>query len=185
MAQQPDADDTQRHETEDVDATDLSEGDRIDQWLVSRTMSGLGSTHSSRPDAPSTQFAEATVTHGRDDFHRAILVDGETGMLVRASCHDSESAWTQTEADWTVREVGTRVSVEDAEVARDPEDEWVDVDAVQEAESWANVALQERAMGFNDFDNDDLTLERGDSLTLYSQHSGARVHATISLEADE
>ncbi len=184
MAQQPDADDTQRHETEDVDATDLSEGDRLAPSLVARTLSGLGSTSSSRRDAPATQFAEATETNKMDDVHTAILVDGETGVMVRASRHDRQSAWSQRESDWTVREVGTRVSVDDAEVARDPDDGWVDVDAAQEAEGWANLVLQDRAIGYADY-NDRLTLERGDSLTLYSPHSGARVHATISLEADE
>ena len=165
---------------ETLNATDLIVGDRIDPALVASTMGGLGYKTSSARGAMPTQLAEATITNRMDDVHSAILVDGETGLLVRASRHDSQSAWTQKEADWKVHEIGTQVSVTDAEVAKDGNDEWDDVDATKEAEAWANVVLQDRARGATDY-QDELTLEGRSSLTLYEPYGSTKVHATIEL----
>jgi len=163
-----------------LDATDLTVGDRIDTALVARTMDALGTRQSADPEANQTQLAEATITNGMDDVHTAILVDGETGVMVRASRHDSQSAWSQKEADWKVREIGTKVSVTDATVAQDGDDEWTEAKAESDAEGWANVVLQDRAHGSTDY-NDELTLESRASLTLYEPYGSTKVHATIEL----
>ena len=161
-------------------AVDLVAGDRVDPSLVASTLDGLGATRSPRPDAPATQLAEATITHGRDDVHRAILVDGESGVLVRASRHDSQAAWSQREADWKVRATGDRVDVESADVEQDGNDEWTDADAATEAEAWANVVLQDRARGATDY-ADELTLTSGGALTLREPYGPTKVFANAEL----
>ena len=161
-------------------ARELIEGDRIAPALVARVMDGLGRTRSPRPDAPPAQLAEATITDRMNDVHSAVLVDGETGVLVRASRHDSQSAWSQKEADWKVRELGTRVIVESAEVAEDGTDEWDEANAADAAGAWANVVLQDRARGATDYD-DELTLEGRSSLTLREPYGPTKVYATVSL----
>jgi hypothetical protein len=115
-----------------------------------------------------------------NDVHSGVLVDGETGVLVRASRHDSQSAWSQKEADWKVRELGTRVIVESAEVAEDGTDEWDEANAADAAGAWANVVLQDRARGATDYD-DELTLEGRSSLTLREPYGPTKVYATVSL----
>ena len=185
MAQQTDADDgrteTKRFDADaELDATDLVVGDRIDPSLVASTMDGLGTRRSPAPDAATTQLAEATITNCMDDVHSAILVDGETGVMAIASRHDSQSAWTQREADWKVRAVGERVAVTDADVEQDENDEWADADEEAEAERWANVVLQDRAHGETDL-KDELTLTTRSSLIL-NHPWGAKVYATIELE---
>jgi hypothetical protein len=162
-------------------AADLIEGDRIGPALVASVMDGLGERRSADPDAAPTQLAEATITDRMDDVHSAFLVDGETGVLVRAGRHDSQSAWSQKEADWKVRELGERVVVESAEVAQDGNDEWGDADAADEAEAWANVVLQDRAQGATDYE-DELTLEGCSSLTLREPYGPTKVYATVGLD---
>lgn len=161
-------------------AADLVAGDRIDPSLVARTMDGLGATRSPRPDAVPTQLAEATITHTLDDVHRAILVDGESGVMVRASRHDSQSAWSQREADWKVRATGERVAVSSADVDQDGDDEWADTDAAAEAEVWANVVLQDRAHGATDY-ADELTLTSGSTLVLRDPYGPTKVVASADL----
>ena len=163
----------------ELDATDLIVGDRIDPLLVASTMDGLGERRSPAPDAATTQLARATITNGMDDVHSAILVDGETGRFVATSRHDSQSAWSQKEADWKVREVGERVRVTDADVEQDENDNWADADEELEAERWANIVLQERAHGATDLE-DELTLDNSSSLVL-NDPWGAKVYATIEL----
>jgi hypothetical protein len=172
------------HDDAPFTAADLVVGDRVDPSLVASTLDGLGYTRSARPDAPATQLAEATITHRRDDVHRAILVDGETGVLVRASRHDSQSAWSQKEADWKVRAVGDRVDVESADVEQDGDDEWSDTDAAIGAEHWANVVLQDRARGSTDYE-DELTLTSGDSLVLREPYGPTKVYASVTLTRRE
>ena len=175
---------TKRFDDEEFDATDLIVGDRIDPSLVARTLDSLGTTWQPDDDATPTQLAEATITDRMDDVHSAILVDAETGRLVRASRHDSNSAWNQKGADWKVRAVGDRVVVEDAEVERDGNDEWGDADAAEEAERWVNLVLQDSARGVTDY-SDELTLEGKSSLTLYEPYAPTKLFATISLEDTE
>ena len=176
--------DTKRFDAEEFSAADLIEGDRINPSLVTSTMDGLGEQRSADPDAGVAQLAEATITNGMDDVHQAILVDGESGLLVRASRHDSQGAWSQQEADWKVHEIGTRVAVTDAEVEQDGNDEWDDVDAAEEAEAWTDVVLGDRARGSTDY-QDEVTLTGKSSLTLREPYGPTKVHATIEFKTDE
>ena len=162
------------------DASDLIVGDRIDPSLVANTMDALGERRSPAPDANEMQLAEATITNRMDDVHNAILVDGETGVMVRATRHDSQSAWSQKEADWKVREIGTKASITDAEIEEDGNDEWSDADADTAAEEWANIVLQDRARGSTDY-HDELTMSGRNVLTLYEPYAPTKVHANIGL----
>lgn len=173
--------DTKRFDSEGFDATDLIVGDRIDPSLVASTMDGLGVRSYIKPDAPVTQLAEATVTDGMDAVHSAILVDGETGVLVRASRHDSNAALNQKEADWKVREIGTTVTVTETNVLQDG-DEFSTDDVEQGAEMWANTVLGDVANGHDGY-SDELTL-KGRTLTLADPYGGVRVEAAINLESD-
>ena len=187
MKQNTDADartDTKRFDDEEFTAADLIEGDRIDPSLVASTMDGLGATDISHAGSLPTQLAEATITNRMDDVHSAVLVDGETGLIVRASRHDSQSAWSQKEADWKVHEIGSRVVVTDAEVVQDGNDEWSDADAAKEAEAWANVVLHDRARGSADY-ADELTLDGRSSLILYEPYGSTKVYATIEFQDDD
>lgn len=177
-----DRSETKRFTTDDVPfaASNLTEGDRIAPALVARVIDGLGRTRSARSGAPPTQLAEATITDRMDDVYRALLVDGETGVLILASRHNSQSAWSQREADWKVRDVGERVIVENAKVAEDETDEWDEANAA----AWANIVLQGRARGATDYD-DKLTLEGRSSLTLRDPSGPTKVSATFSLAPQE
>jgi len=177
--------DTKRFDADDeIDVADLIEGDRVDPSLVASTMDGLGARRSADPDASVTQLAEATITNGMDDVHSAILVDGESGMMAIASRHDSQSAWSQQEADWKIRAIGDRIAVSDAEIEYTDGD-WAGVDDVaSEAEAWANIVLQDRARGDTDYE-DELTYHGGSSLTLREPFGPTKVHATIELKADD
>jgi len=172
------------HDDAPVSAADLVVGDRVDPSLVASTLDGLGYTRSARPDAPATQLAEATITDRYDDVHHAILVDGESGVLVRAGRHDSQAAWSQREADWKVRAVGDRVAVASADVEQDGDDEWSDTDAASAAEDWANVVLQDRARGSTDYE-DELTLTSGGSLVLREPYGPTKVYASVTLTRRE
>jgi len=165
---------------ETLAASDLIVGDRIDPKLVGPAMRCIDLAHSPAGDSDATvQLAEATITRSLDDVHVAILVDGESGVMVRAERHDSQAAWTQQEADWKVRDVGTRVSVTDATVDTDADDEWADADTAAEAEGWANVVLQDRARGSTDY-ADELTVD-GASALILNNPWGATVHAEFEL----
>lgn len=177
--------DTKRFDADDtVSATDLIVGDRVDPALVASTMDGLGHTRSPAPDAVPTQLAEATETDRMDDVHTAVLVDGETGRMVIASRHDSQSAWSEKEADWKVREVGDRVAVTDAEIARDSNDELGDADPINEAEAWANIVLQDRAAGATDY-SDRLKMTSRNGLSLHEEYNDTKIHANIKLELND
>jgi hypothetical protein len=182
QATQSERTETKRFTADDApfSAADLVAGDRVDPSLVASTLDGLGHTRSPRPDAAPTQLAEATITDRYDDVHRALLVDGESGALVRASRHDSQAAWSQREADWKVRATGERVDVASAEVDQDGNDEWTDADAAAEAEAWANVVLQDRARGATDY-SDELTLTSGGALALREPYGPTKVFADVEL----
>jgi len=187
MTETTDATDAGRTETKRFDADDAPfdlndaiEGDRISPALVANTMAALGTTRAAGRDSPDTQLAEATITDRYDDTHRAVLVDGETGRMAVASRHDSQSAWTQKEADWKIRELGTKVSVTDADLMQDGDSEFEDADIADEAEAWANVVLQDRARGSADY-ADELELSGGSHLTLYEPHAPTKIVAEFEL----
>jgi hypothetical protein len=130
---------------DDVSGEELIPGDHIDTRLVARTFGQLGTrikpSHPNEEPEPKTQLVVITQFDRYDDVHRALLADPETGTIIRASRLDSQSAWSQKEADWTVYELGTSVTVDDnvdlavTEQDDDPDDEkkyvqhWVDMTA--------------------------------------------------------
>jgi len=166
-----------------IEVSDLIEGDRVDPALVAGSIEILGETDLARPDAPPTQLAVATATRGLDDVHTAILVDGESGHMAVASRHDSQSAWTQREADWKIRSVGTRIDVTDAEIDSDPNDEWDEESADDGAEAWANTVLQDRACGYTDYE-DEIRLTGRSSMKLYEPWETTTVYASFELVDD-
>lgn len=169
---------------EQFDAADLIEGDRIDPMLVARTPGQLGDPiQPAQPEAdepnPTTKLVTATAINRMNDVHTAILVDGETGTMVRAGRHDSNSAWTQKEADWKVRDVGTKIVVEDVhELTLADSDDPVE-DEAEYIEGWADIVLGDMAAGH--FDYADETSMNGRSLTL-SDFDGRKAVASVSLE---
>ena len=158
---------------DEFDATDLSEGDRIPPSLVAGTIEKLYNLR----QQSDVQFAEATITDGLDDVHSAILVDGDTRVMVRAWRRDSQAAMTQKGADWTVHDVGTRVRVTDAIVEREGDLDW-ETDVETFCESWANSVIGDAGNG------DELRLD-GPSLTLYNPYTVTKINATIELVNDK
>lgn len=175
--------DDERTETkrfsDDVDASDLIEGDRIDKRLVARTPGQLGQPITSQQGAPDTQLVAITQLSGMDDVHSAILADPETGIMVRAGRHASSQAWSQKEADWKVRAIGTKIAVEEVhELELSSNDDPVDDDR-EYAEEWAEIVLGDAASGHNDY-NDERELD-GRTLRL-EDIDGRRALATIKLD---
>lgn len=168
--------------TDDVDAEDLIEGDRIAPQLVARTPGQLGEiikpSHPEGDNPPKTQLVAITQINGMEDTHSAILADPETGIMVRAHCHDSSSAWSQQERDWKVSDVGSDVTVtevHDVEYA-DGDDTGDDHEYVQ---GWAEIVVVDKANGHFDY-SDEVSLD-GSTIQLRDV-DGRRATATIDLE---
>jgi len=172
---------------DDVSGDELIVGDRIDTRLVARTFGQLGTrikpSHPNEEPEPKTQLVQITQTKFLDDVHRALLADTETGTIIRASRHDSQSAWSQKEADWTVHETGTSVTVDEdvdltvAEQDTEPED------AQQYVQHWASVVIEDTANGHDDY-NDERALVGGTTLKLRDM-DGREAYATITLEDEQ
>lgn len=175
----------ERHESGDLDADDLIVGDRIDPALVAGSIDAIGSTTTAmagRPDAKQTQLGRVTTIDPMEDTHSAILADGETGTLVRAGRRSGGSAMTQAESDWTVREIGDRVTVTDAEVLQEGDGE-DDFETTTQAEFWANTVLGDRAAGFDEYADE--VKNHGPWLTLYDPFSSRKIRAQYELESTE
>lgn len=170
--------------TDDVAGNDLIVGDQIDKRLVAQTFGQLGNQKkSSYPEddhtEPKTQLVAITMIDRYDDVHRALLADTDSGIIIRASRHDSQSAWSQTEADWTVREVGSTVTAETVHElslsARDDDPE----DAMEYVQGWIDVVIGDLKNGHDEY-TDECSLVSG-SLKLRDT-DGREALATISLE---
>ena len=159
---------TKRHD--DQIEGELIEGDRIDKRLVARTLGQLGERiNPSLPgqdDEPETELVALTQIDSMDDTHTAVLYRPETGRFVRASRHDSQSAWTQQEVDWTVRDAGSEIETSDHALESSPDDV---EDEARYVGEWAEICLGELAY---DADNDRSASIR-DELKL---SSGAKLH---------
>jgi len=172
--------------SDDVSGGKLIVGDRIDTRLVARTFGQLGTrikpSHPNEEPEPKTQLVQITRTNDMDDVHRALLADTETGTIIHAGRHGSQSAWSQKEADWKVYEIGTTVSVDDdvdltvAEQDDEPEDEQKYV------QHWASVVIEDTANGHDDY-NDERELVSGSTLKLRDM-DGREAYAAITLEDD-
>jgi len=188
MAQNASADgrtDTKRFDGE-FDASDLIEGDRIAPELVARAIGQYGERIKAHPpeadeeDKPATtQLVAATAISTMDDTHSALLVDPDTGTIVRAGCHDSSSAWSQKEADWTVYEVGTSVVVDDVlDLEISSNDEPVD-DEHEWVQGWVDILFDDLRNGHFDYD-DERSL--GGSTLKLRDYDSREARASISLE---
>jgi len=172
---------------DDVSGEELIVGDRIDTRLVARTFGQLGTrikpSHPNEEPEPKTQLVQITRTNDMDDVHRALLADTETGTIIRAGRHDSQSAWSQKEADWKVYEIGTSVTVDEdvdltvAEQDDDPEDEQKYV------QHWVDIVIEDTANGHDDY-NDERALVGGPTLKLRDM-DGREAYAPITLEFDQ
>lgn len=175
--------DTDRFDDE-VSADDLIEGDRIDKRLVARHPDQLGSpirrSMPNEDDEPDTQLVVVTALNRMDDVHSALLFDPETELFIRASRHDSQQAWNQKEADWKVRDIGTKVIVEEVHELERPEEE-KDQAAEEYAQEWVEILFDEIRYTGGDPDMRDERELDGRTLKL-NDYDGRKVLATISLE---
>lgn len=173
--------------TDDVDAAALIEGDQIDKRLVARHPSQLGDpiqrTPPNHDDYPDTQLVVVTELDSMHDTHTAILYDPDAEMFVRAGRHDSQQAWTQAEADWTVREVGTEVVVDEVHDLERPEEER-DQDADAYVQEWVEILFDDVRHSGGDPDIRDERELDGRTLVL-NDYDGRKTLATISLSDDE
>jgi hypothetical protein len=168
---------------EDVNGDEVIEGDRIDKQLVATAADQLGSALYPHGDCPDAQLVKVTATRSLDDVHSAILLDPETETFVRASRHDSQQAWSQKEADWTVREVGTTVSVEEVHDLERPDDE-TDETEQQYVQTWVEILVDDARYHGGDRDTHD-EMELGGTTLKLRDHDGRKALATISLERDD
>jgi|APHM01.1.fsa_nt_gi hypothetical protein len=172
---------------DDVSGEDLIVGDQIDNRLVARTFGQLGTRVKannpvSNNTEPKTQLVAITAVDRYDDVHRALLADTETGTIIRASRHSSQSAWSQKEADWTVREIGSTVAVDTVHdlnlTPRDDEPE----SQMKYVQGWIDVVIGDLKNGYDDY-SDDVSLASS-SLKLRDV-DGRKAYASISLEGNQ
>ena len=173
---------------DDVSLADAIEGDRIDTQLVARHHDHLGAPiQPAHPQAdyenPDTQLVRVTDIDGMDDVHSAILFDPDTETFARASRHDSQQAWTQKEADWKVRDVGSEVVVDEVHELERPKEKW-DEPASEYAEEWVEIIFDDiRYTGGDPEFRDERRLD-GTALEL-RDGEGRKLLASISLEGGQ
>jgi hypothetical protein len=187
MANQTESDDgrtdTKRF-TDDVSAEDLIEGDRIKRALVAPTPDLLGdqwtATHAEDTnDAPTAQLAVVTTIKEMSDVHTAILVDTDAEMLIRASRTDRQQAMSQSEADWTVRAVGSEINVTDVDRLEVADNDTQPDDSVEYVQSWAEVLFHDMVAGHFDYSDE---RKMTSSTTLHLRDiEGREALATIGL----
>lgn len=169
---------------EDVSAAGLIEGDRIDRNLVARHPDQVGSPiRRTTPDEdpfPDIQLVAVTATDRMHDVHHALLLDPETGTFIRASRTDRQQAMNQAEADWKVRDIGSKIVVEEVSDLERPENEQGQ-EAHDYVQEWIEIVFDEiRHTGGDPSIQDELELT-GTTLKL-ADYDGRKAYATISLE---
>lgn len=173
---------TQRF-TNDVRASDLIEGDRVSRDLVAKHPDQLGdpirqqALYEDEP-LPETQLVVATEIKRYHDVYSAILVDVEEGKFIRASRHDRQQAMTQAEADWGVREIGSKVVVDEVGELERPEGER-DEREKEYVQTWVEILFDEFAAGH--FDLHDERYLIGTTLML-RDFDGRKCSCDIHLE---
>ena len=170
--------------TDSVSGDELIEGDRISKHLVARTPGQLGQptkpAHPEGDSPPQTQLLAVTEIDRYDDTHSALLLDPETETWIRASRHNSSSAWSQKEEDWKVRELGTEINVTDATVEDWGESEPVESDRDWMGE-WIDMVFGDIQAGHFDEYSDRRTLS-GSTLHMHDEMGGHKGYATIKLD---
>jgi len=169
--------------TNTVSGNNLIVGDRIDTRLVARTFGQLGEqlypSHPNEEPEPKTQLVQITQTNDMDDVHRALLADPETGTIIRAARHDSQSAWSQQEADWTVYDIGTAITIDDVSELKLSRRDNEDIDEMKYVQDWVDIVIQDPANGYNDY-NDERFVVGGTSIKL-RDIDGRKALAAFSL----
>jgi len=165
----------------------VTEGDRIPRHRVARTLGGLRHCRQSAPpeadDQPEpTQAVALTQTSRYDDVMRALLYIPGTGRWLRASRHNSSSAWSQKEADWTVHEAGDTLVATGGDIERSPDEieneekyvaGWLEIvagDLSHDAEQGNTASIA------NEFE-----LTSGNTIRL-RDHDGRKAFASFRLE---
>jgi hypothetical protein len=167
----------------EFDTTELEEGDRIAPKLVASVPEQLGEPiqpnyPESDTEPPVTQLVNVAETHPMNDTTRALLIDPEAGVIARASALDSNQAWSQKEADFTVHAVGTGIDVTDGEIERAPDADQIP-DETEHMAGWVEVVIGDMLHG--SFDYSDRVRVNGDTLTMEDDHAPAKGHATYTL----
>jgi len=175
--------------TEDVNVDDLIIGDRIDKRLVALNFGQLGHrvkrSDSEDDPEPKTQLVSITAIDRVDDTHHSLLADPDTGTIIRATRHKSESAWSQKEQDWTVHEIGSTVTVDVVHDLQLPSGDDTPDDDMEYVQGWAEVVIEYPANGFDNY-SDKITMTQavnsgGQDIEL-RDIDGRVAHATISLK---
>jgi hypothetical protein len=118
-----------------------------------------------------------------DDTHRALLADTDTGTIIRAGRHSSQSAWSQKEADWTVYDIGTAITIDDVSELKVPPRDNEDIDEIKYVQDWVDVVIEDRANGYDDY-NDVVSIPSSDNIKL-RDIDGRKAYAAFSLEDDQ
>ncbi|WP_152420130.1 hypothetical protein [Halorubrum distributum] len=111
----------------DFTVSDVSPGDEIDRDLVSRGAFPSGDC----------QLHAISDRDPLDDTHTQILYDLSTKTYIYANCGDRQSAWSQSEANWTVRDVGSQFELADVDI-----EEYRDYDLIDDDQEFAADVLQ-------------------------------------------
>jgi hypothetical protein len=171
-----------------VSGNELIVGDRIDTRLVARTFGELG--NQKQPtypeddvEQPRTQLVVITKFDNLDDTHHALLADTDTGTIIRAGRHSSQSAWSQKEADWTVYDVGTTVRIDEVHELTVTEQDDDPEDKQKYVQHWVDIVIEDTANGLNEYD-DERELVSGSNLKLRDM-DGREAYVSITLEADK
>jgi len=111
----------------DITMSDVSPGDEINPDLVSRGAFPLRDC----------QLHAVSDRNRLDDTHTQILCDLSTETYIYANCVDRQSAWSRSEANWTVRDVGSQFELSDVDI-----EEHRDYDLIDDDQEFAVDVLQ-------------------------------------------
>jgi hypothetical protein len=117
-----------------------------------------------------------------DDTHSALLADTDTGTIIRAGRHSSQSAWSQKEADWTVYDIGTTITIDDVSELKVPPRNNEDIDEMKYVQQWVDIVIQDPANGYNNY-NDERSID-GKVIKLRDM-DGRKAYASYSLESNQ
>ena len=113
-----------------------------------------------------------------NDIRHCLVVDEDAGMFARLSAHAKSQAWTQTEEDWKVRDLGSVVEVVDVwdtEIAdADEPDEFV--------ADWGEILFSNVRHGEDP--GDEIDHFEGDTFRL-RDHDGRRAAVKYELVDEE
>ena len=186
---------TKRYE-DDLDLSDVSEGDRIDPELIPRSpeieVGEKVARHLARPNGPENEdertFSVRLIASGyRDQFQdvqAALVYDPNSELFARLSGHTSSGAWNQKVRDWKVRDVGRNIEIVDQWDVEIPDLEEFGETEEEFVSEWAEILFDNIRYGdepgdeLQEFDGKKFRLRDYDGRT-------ARVHYELVSEEDE